>query len=109
MLDLLLAVAAAALLTAVALALLSAVTLVPFVVALSLAERRGFSTGRWGAVTLAGAVTGLLLAGVLLTGDRVPAPLALLPLLLGWTGPVVLRLLSEQDTALGGRAGRHEG
>lgn len=109
MLDLLLAVAAAALLTALALALLSAVTLVPFVVALSLAERRRFSAGRWGSVTLAGAVGGLLLAGLLLSGDRVPAPVAVLPLLLGWTGPAALRLLSAQDTAVGGRAGRHEG
>lgn len=108
MLDLLLAVVTTALLVALALALLSAVTLAPFVVGLQLAQARQFSTARWGALTLAGIGVGLLLALLLVRGDRVVTPVALLPLLLTWGAPAALRLLAEQDTGLGGRAGRHE-
>ena len=108
MLDLLLAVGTAALLVALALGLLSAVTLAPFVVGLQMAEARRFSTARWGALTLAGVGVALLLALVLVRGDRVATPVALLPLLLAWGGPAALWLLTEQDTGLGGRAGRHE-
>lgn len=108
MLDLLLAVGTTALLVAVGLALLAAVTLVPFVVALQLAEARRFSTARWGALTLLGTGVALLLVLLLVRTDRVATPVALLPLLLTWGGPVALWLLAEQDTGLGGRAGRHE-
>ena len=108
MIDLLLAVVWTALLVTVALAVLSAVTLSPFVVGLQMAEARRFSTARWGALTLAGVGVALLLALVLLRGDRVATPVALLPLLLAWGGPTALWLLGEQDTAVGGRAGRHE-
>lgn len=108
MLDLLLAVGAAVLLVAAGLALLSALTLAPFVVGLSMADARRFSTARWGAVTLLGVGLALLLALVLVRGDRVPTPVSLLPLLLTWGGPAALWLLTERDTALGGRAGRHQ-
>ena len=108
MLDLLLAVVAAGLLVALALALLSAVTLAPFVVALQLAEARRFSTARWGALALAGVGVALLVALVLVRGDRVSLPVALLALLLAWGVPAGLWLLTEQDTGFGGRAGRHE-
>lgn len=108
MTDLLLAVGTAALLVAVGLALLSALTLAPFVVALQMAEARRFSTARWGALTLAGTGVALLLVLVLVRGDRLATPIALLPLLLTWGGPAALWLLAEQDTGLGGRAGRHE-
>jgi len=107
-LDLLLAVVMTALLVALALALLSAVTLAPFVVGLQMAEARRFSTARGGALTLAGVGVSLLLVLTLVRGDRVPTPVALLPLLLAWGGPAALWLLAEQDTGLGGRAGRHE-
>ena len=108
MLDLLLALVTTALLVALALAVLSAMTLAPFVIGLRMAEARRFSTARWGALTLAGVGIALLLALVLLRDDRVAPPVALLPLLLAWGGPAALRLLAEQDTGPGGRAGRHE-
>ncbi len=108
MLDLLLAVVTTALLVSLALAVLSAVTLAPFVVGLQMAEGRRFSTARAGALTLTGVGVSLLLTVVLVRGDRVPTPVALLPLLLAWGGPAALGLLAEQDTGLGGRAGRHE-
>lgn len=108
MVDLLLAVGAAALIVAVGLALLTAVTLAPFVVGLQLAEARGLSTARWGALTLAGVGMALLLALVLVSGDRVATPLAMLPLLLAWGGPAALRLLPEGAARLSGRAGAHE-
>ena len=108
MLDLLLAVVATAVLVALALLLLSAVTLAPFVVGLQLAEARRFSTARWGVLTLAGVGVALLLALVLVRGDRVATPVALLPLLLAWGGPATLWSLAENNTGLGGRAGHHE-
>lgn len=107
-LDLLLAVGTTALLVGLALALLSAVTLAPFVIGLQMAQARRFSTARWGALTLVGVGLGLLLALLLVRGDRVATPVALLPLLLAWGGPAALWLLTEQETGLGGRAGRHE-
>lgn len=108
MADLLLAVGASVVLVALAMALLSAVTLAPFVVALQLAERRRFSTARWGALTLAGSVVGLVLVLLLVRSDRLPTAVALLPLLLTWSGPAVLWLLAGDEVAVGGRAGRHE-
>ena len=108
MLDLLLAVGASVLLVAAGLALLSALTLAPFVVGLTMADARRFSCARWGTLTLAGIALALLLVLLLVRGDRVPTPIALLPLLLTWGGPAGLWLLTERDTALGGRAGQHE-
>jgi hypothetical protein len=60
--DVLLAVLVVALLGAVGLALLVAVTVVPFVVALQRAERRGVSSGRAGALALATSLLGPLAA-----------------------------------------------
>lgn len=108
MVDLLLAVVTVAVLVAAGLALLSAVTLAPFVVALQLAERDGLSPARWGAVTLVCSVLGLLVVLLLLRGDGVSTPIALLPLALTWAGPVLLRVVDPQDARLAGRAGRHE-
>ena len=96
------------LIVALVLALLSAVTLVPLVLALRMADDRRFSTTRWGAVALAGSALGLLLALVLHGSDRVPDLAALLPLLLTWTGPGALWLLTGEEAGLGGRAGAHE-
>lgn len=108
MLDLLLAGIGFPLIVAVALALLAAVTLAPFVVALQMADARRFPTGRWGVVALAGSLLGLALALVFAAWDRVPTLGALLPLLLTWTGPGALALLSADDAEVGGRAGAHE-
>lgn len=108
MIDLLLAAVGFPLIVAVALALVSALTLVPFVLALRMADERAFSSTRWGAVALAGSLLGLLLALVVLRSDRVFDLAALLPLVLTWAGPGALWLLTGQEVAVGGRAGAHE-
>ena len=99
--------AAAAAFTAVvtlALACLAALTLVPFVLALRLAERRGFDPARWGALALAGSVLGV---GVVLVALRSAPGLLVVGLPLAFTAVVVLRLLPA-DSRLGGRVGRHQ-
>lgn len=108
MIDLLLAALGFPLLVTVALALLASVTLVPFVVALRMADERAFSTTRWGAVALAGCAVGLLLALYVFRSDRVSGLAALLPLVVTWAGPAALWLLSGEEAAVGGRAGAHE-
>ena len=108
MLDLLLAAVAFPLIVALALALLAAVTLVPFVAALQMAQTRAFSTTRWGAFALVACAIGLLLALVFYRSDSVPSAAALLPLVLTWAGPGALWLLTGEEAAIGGRAGAHE-
>ena len=108
MIDLVLAAVAFPLIVALALALLAALTLVPFVLALQMAEHRAFSTGRWGLVALAGSVVGLGLALVFHRSDRVPDLAALLPLVFTFAGPGILWLLTGEEVAVGGRSGAHE-
>ena len=108
MLDLLLAAVTFPLIIAAALAVLAGFTLVPFVLALEMADHRRFSTTRWGAVALIGSIVGLALTLLLVRSDRVPSVITLLPLLLTWAGPGALWLLSGEETAVGGRAGAHE-
>jgi hypothetical protein len=107
-LDLLLAAVTFPLILAVAVALLAVVTLVPFVLALQMAERRRFSTTRWGAVALGGSLLGLAFAFLFYRSDQVPTAAALLPLVLTWTGPGLLWLLTGEEALVGGRAGAHE-
>ena len=99
--SVLLAVLVAALLCAVGVGLLVA----PFVVAVDRAERRGFSTGRWGATDLVVAALALALAWALRDSTRV---LLVLPLALTWAVPGALALLAPGQL-LGGRQGAHEG
>ena len=108
MIDLLLAALGFPLLVALALALLAAVTLVPFVVALRMADERAFSTTRWGAFALVASAIGLLLALHVLRSDRVTGLATLLPLVITWAGPGALWLLSGEEAGVGGRAGAHE-
>lgn len=108
MIDLLLAATGFALIVALVLALLSVVTLVPFVLALRMADARRFSTTRWGAVSLADSLLGLLLALLIVRSSRVPDAAALLPLIVTWAGPGGLWLLTGDEVAIGGRAGAHE-
>jgi len=92
---------------AAVLAVGAALTAVPFVVAVDMAERRRFSATRWGGVQLALLV---LAALVFLVGWRhghllllgVPAAL------LCWLTPLVVSLLSTDDGPLGGYQGAHE-
>ena len=104
MLDALAATAVVALLVALGLGVLYGLTVVPFVLAVDLAERRGRSTGRWAGWALA-AVLGALALAVLawrLGGGPVGIVLALAVAFV----PVVA-LLTRGDR-LGGPAGRHE-
>ena len=104
MLDAVVAAVVVAMLVAAGLAALYAVTVVPFLVTVDLAERRGCSTGRWAGLSLAAVLVAVGLAlGGLLAGA--PRALAVVALAVGFVPAVVLALRSE---ALGGRAGRHE-
>jgi phage shock protein PspC (stress-responsive transcriptional regulator) len=94
-------------LVALAVALLVLVTVVPVFVALQMADVRRFSTGRWGAVSMAGVVVGLALTYELHKHSAARL-LVVLPLLVTWATPGVLWLLSDEQTAVGGRAGLHE-
>ena len=104
MLDAVAAAAVVALLVAAALALLYALTVVPFLVTVDLAERRGCSTGRWAGLSLAAVLVavGLVLVGLL---AGAPRPLVVVAAFVGFVPAVVLALRSD---SLGGRAGRHE-
>ena len=104
MLDALVAAVVVALLVAAGLAVLYAVTVVPFLVTVDLAERRGCSTGRWAGLSLAAVLLGV---GLVLVGLLTGAPrLLLVPALaVAFVPAVVLALRSD---TLGGRAGRHE-
>ena len=82
-------------------------TVVPFVVALGMAERRGFSATRWGALSLAGAAAALV-GGYVLHRVGAPVALAALPVLLTWVAPAGLWLLDGSEQGLGGRRGLHE-
>ena len=104
MLDALVAAVVVALLVAAGLAVLYAVTVVPFLVTVDLAERRGCSTGRWAGLSL---VAGLLAVGLAVAGLLAGAPRPLLVLVpaVAFAPAVVLALRPD---SLGGRAGRHE-
>jgi hypothetical protein len=104
MTDLLVAMLAVGLLGAAALALLAAVTVVPFVLTLQRADRYGVSTPRAGAVALVGSSVGLLAAVLLTLRTAVPVPLAALPLVLAALGPVAVSAAPRRL----GRRGRHE-
>lgn len=104
MLDALVAAVVVALLVAAGLALLYAVTVVPFLLAVGLAERRGRSTGLWAGLSLVAVLLGLALA---LLAWRAGAGrlLTVLALAVGF-GPALLVALRPES--LGGPAGRHE-
>ena len=104
MLDAVVAAVVVALLVAAGLAVFYAVTVLPFLVTVDLAERRGCSTGRWAGLSLAAVMVALALAAAgLLAGA--PRPLLVPLLAVGFVPAVVLALRSA---SLGGRAGRHE-
>jgi hypothetical protein len=103
--DTLLAVLAVGVVAVVALSVLVAVTVAPFVVALAGAERRGCSAARAGAVALAGSAVALGLAVSLARSGR--ALPALATLAVAWVAPVVLARMRTTPAALGSR-GRHE-
>lgn len=107
MLDLLAAATAFTAVIAVVAVVVTGLTVVPFVVSMSMAERRGFVATRWGTVALAGVGAGVVLAYAL-SKTGLPRPVALLPLVLCWLGPAALWLLDGSEDLIGGRPGRHE-
>lgn len=108
MLDLLASATAFTAIVAVLVLALAGLTVVPFVIAVGMAERRAFSVARWGAVALVVGPLGLLSAYGLVTRTGLPWPVAVLPALLTWAAPGALWLLEGDEQLLGGRAGRHE-
>jgi multidrug efflux pump subunit AcrB len=106
--DLLVATVAFCVVAAAVVVAVVAVTVLPMYVALQLADRRRFSTARWVGVTAVGIAIGAGYAYVLHRSDDTPRLVALLPLLLTWSGPAFLLLLDDGQERLGGRAGRHE-
>jgi hypothetical protein len=106
-LGFLLSVVLFTLVVAVLCLLVAALTVLPFVLSVTMAERRGFSPTRWGAVSLAGAALALL-GGYALHRLDAPTPLLAVPAVLTWAGPLVLWLLDGSEQQLGGRRGAHE-
>ena len=105
MIDLLLSLAFVLLLVALGAVLLLLLTVAPFVLAVDMAERRGFSAGRWGLLSLL-AIGAALALGLLLRDGSLPL---LLPLVvLAWAGPAVLSLMHPGQQGVGGRQGLHE-
>ncbi|MGB8650117.1 MAG: hypothetical protein WCD35_05585 [Mycobacteriales bacterium] len=86
-----------------ALALLLGV--LPFVVGVDMAERRGFSTARWGGLCVGSVLLAALVGYAALKGPR---PAVLLVPLLAWSVPAVLRLLDPARVPLAGSQGAHE-
>jgi hypothetical protein len=77
----------------------------PFVLTLDMAERRGFSTTRWGAVALVDAGLALATASLVLKHS---ALLLALSVLLAWSAPAALSLMDRTQVLLGGYQGRHQ-
>jgi hypothetical protein len=97
-------VAVVVVLAALGCAVLVGLYVVPFVLAVDMGERRGFSTFRVGVGCLLVAAVSLLLA---FAGRH--THLLLLPaVLLAWAGPAVLSLVASSQTRFGGREGVHE-
>ncbi len=103
--DLVAATAAFTLIVAVGAAVAIAVTALPWLRAVEMAQSRQFSTARWGILSLAFSGCGLLLAALL--ARALPAGFAVLGLALCWAAPGVLWMLEPGQTMLGGRVGRH--
>jgi hypothetical protein len=103
--DLLLAVLATAVFGAVGLTALAGFTVVPFLLALRLADARDVSPARAGALAAGGVLLGLALAGSVLLLDA-PVALVLPALAVAYAVPLVLRVLERPPLA--GTAGQHE-
>jgi hypothetical protein len=108
-LDLLVSVVLVVLVAAVGLALAVALTVAPFVVAVDMAERRRFSTARWGGLALAGSGLAAVLLLLALLGRTVGSLFwVLLAVVLGWGTAGALSLLSPAEAEIGGAQGAHE-
>lgn len=88
MVELLLSLVAALVLAGVGIAVLLALTVAPFVVAVTAAERSGRDPSRWGAVATGCALGGLAGALLALRADR-PLVVVLLAAATCWLGPAL--------------------
>lgn len=82
------------------------VLVAPFVVGVDMAERRGFSTERWGALCLLGSALGVAV-GYAVRSQDLSVTLYLPALALAWATPGVLALLAAGQR-IGGPQGLHE-
>jgi hypothetical protein len=82
-----------------------ALVVLPFVLTVDMAERRGFSTARWGAVALVDAGLALATASLVLKHS---ALLLVLSAVLAWAAPAALSLMDRSQALLGGYQGRHQ-
>ena len=80
---------------------------VPFVVGVDMAERRGFSTQRWGGICVLGSVL-MVLGGYLVLTHDLSKVLLLPTAAVGWSGPGLLALLDSSQRLVGGSQGAHE-
>ena len=104
--DLLLSVLSLALLVALLCVVLVVLGVAPYLRGIDMAERRGFSTFRWGAVSAAGPLLAFLLAYSVHKGHH-DGVLYAPALLLTWSVPAVLSLLAPGQL-VGGTQGAHE-
>lgn len=87
--------------------LLVLLVVVPFVVTVDQAERRGFSTARWGAVSIGAVVVMAALAYWIEAGDHTRV-IHVVPVALGLLPPLVVSLLDPAQAKVGGTQGAHE-
>ena len=105
--DALLSTGAALLLAAVVLAGVGALTLVPFVVTVGLAERRSCGTARWGLASAVSSLVGLGAAAVAVR-HGLGLPVAAFGAAATWAAPLAMLLLGTGGGRLAGVRGRHE-
>ena len=108
MLDLIKAAAVLVPLVALALALLLAVSVLPYITTLWLAERHRVSASRWGSLALVTIVGALVVTAYLVLRTDQRLLVALPPLVFCWLAPGALLLLGDEASTLGGRVGQHE-
>jgi hypothetical protein len=103
--DMLLAVLTLAVILAVGCVVGIGFVVVPFVLTVDMAERRGFSTTRWGAIALVDLALASA-AGLLVM--RHSALLLVVAAALAWAAPAALSLMDRTQVTLGGRQGGHQ-
>jgi hypothetical protein len=81
------------------------VVVMPFVLTVDMAERRGFSTTRWGGIALLDAALALASASLVVKHS---ALVLVATAALAWAAPVALSLMDRTQVLLGGYQGRHQ-
>ena len=105
MTDMLLAALSLAAILVVGCVVAIGVVVLPFVLTVDLAERRGFSTTRWGAIALVDTALALASASLVMKHS---ALVLLATAALAWAAPAALSLTDRTQVRLGGYQGRHQ-